>query len=68
VEVSITDLQKISGRISQWKNCENRCSFADVVTKKQSVCFLLEHGVVIKVVSQVILSIHKCMQWRLYLY
>ena len=33
------DLQKISYGISQWKNCENRCSFAEVMTKKQSGCF-----------------------------
>jgi len=30
--------RSIENKISQWKNCENRCSFAKVMTKKQSGC------------------------------
>jgi len=51
VKISITDLYKISTEISWRKNCENRCSFADVMTKKESGCFS-EHGVHTYTVSQ----------------
>ena len=47
--------RKFSEESHTEKNCENRCSFAAVITKEQSGCFL-EHGVHIEV--------YPCFEWQ----